>query len=164
MYVTAADHAVVQSGKTSASLPAIRQGAETIGRALAALETGDEAEAMTALKDIARTSPFADWKYFVRGLAAYYRQDGAEMQANWDRLDGKRFAARIAASLKVLADPAVVPIDDFHATDVLARLGSAVLGGPILSQLQNLQGHVAAGRWRQGNAVATSRPPVAFSS
>lgn len=73
LYVTAADHAVVQSGKTFASLPAVRQGAETIGRALAALETGNEVEAMTAVKDIARASPFADWKYFVRGLAAYYR-------------------------------------------------------------------------------------------
>lgn len=81
------------------------------------------------------------------------------MQANWDRLDGKRFATRSAASLKVVADPDVVPIDDFHATDALARLGSAVLGGPILAQLQTLQGHMAAGRWREAmRSLRVARP------
>lgn len=149
LYTAAADHAVLRPDKASASLPAIRQGVGTIHRALAALEKGDEAEALAALKDIARASPLADWKYFVRGLAAYYRQDAAEMGANWDRLDAGRFAARIAASLKVLADPAVVPMDGIRTTDTLARLGSAVLGGPILARLQTLQGHVAAGRWRE---------------
>ena len=160
LYVAAADHAVLRPDKAPASLPAIRQGAGTIRRALAALETGDEAEAMAALKDIARASPFADWKYFVRGLAAYYRQDSAEMQANWDRLDAGRFAARIAASLKVLADPAVVPMDDFRTTDTLARLGSAVLGGPILARLQTLQGHVAAGRWREAVKLLRAANPL----
>ena len=160
LYAAAADHAVLRPEKAPASLPAIRQGAGAIRRALAALETGDEAEAMAALKDIARASPFADWKYFVRGLAAYYRQDAAEMQANWDRLEAGRFAARIAASLKVLADPAVVPMDDFRTTDTLARLGSAVLGGPILARLQTLQGHVAAGRWREAVKLLRAANPL----
>ena len=117
---------------------------------------------MAAFKDIARASPLADWKYFVRGLAAYYRQDAAEMQANWDRLDAGRFAARIAASLKVLADPAVVPMDDFRTTDTLARLGGAVLGGPILARLQTLQGHVAAGRWREAVKLLRAVNPLAL--
>jgi tetratricopeptide (TPR) repeat protein len=82
------------------------------------------------------------------------------MQANWDRLDAGRFAARIAASLKVLADPAVVPMDDFHTSDMLTRLGSKVLGGPILAQLQTLQGHVAAGRWREAARLLRSANPV----
>ena len=51
--------------------------------------------------------------------------------------------------MKVLADPAVVSTDDFRTTDTLARLGSAVLGGPILARLRTLQGHVAAERWRE---------------
>ena len=160
LYAAAADHAVLRPDRAPASLPAIRQGAETIRRALAALEAGDETETMAALKDIARGSPFADWKYFVRGLAAYYRQDKAEMQANWERLDAGRFAAKIAASLRVLADPAVVSLDDFRTTETLVRLGSAVLGGPILARLQTLQGHVAAGRWREAVKVLKAAKPV----
>ena len=160
LYAAAVDHAVLRPARAPASLPAVRQGAETIHRALAALEAGDEAEAMAALKDIARASAFADWKYFVRGLAAYYRQDAAEMQANWERLDAGRFAAKIAASLRVLADPAVVSIDDFRATDTLARLGAAVLGGPVLARLQTLQGHVVAGRWREAVKLLRAATPV----
>ena len=87
-----ADHAVLRPEEAPSSQPSIRQGAETIRRALAALEAGDEAQSMAVLKDIPRAFPFADWKYLVRGLAAYYRQDAAEMQANWERLDAGRFA------------------------------------------------------------------------
>ncbi len=104
--VVVADHAVLRPDGAPASLRAIGQGAATIRRALAALEAGDEPQAVALLKDIPRASPFADWKYLVRGLAAYYRQDPAEMQANWERLEAGRFAARIAAPLKALADPA----------------------------------------------------------
>lgn len=113
------------------------------------LEAGDEAQAAAFLKDVPRASPFADWKYFVRGLAAYYRQDATEMQANWQRLDAGRFAARIAAPLKALANPGVVAADDPSVADALARLGGQVLGGPILARLQQMQDFLSAGRWRE---------------
>ncbi len=94
---------------------------------------------MAALTAIPRASPFADWKYFVRGLAAYYREDAAGMQAIWGRLDAERFSARIAAPLQAMANP-VQPAGDNHRTaDVLARLGKEVAGGPILDRLQRLQ-------------------------
>ncbi len=54
LYATVADHAVLRPEAVPASLPAIRQGAGTVHRALAALETGNEAEAMAALKDVSR--------------------------------------------------------------------------------------------------------------
>ncbi len=148
-YIAAVDHAVLRPDNAPPSLPAVRQGAKTIRQALSALEAGDEAEAMAALKDVARTSPLADWKYFVRGLAAYYRQDADEMPANWNRLDAGRFAARIAAALKFFADQDTVPTDDVRMADALARLNGGILGKPELAQLQTLQGYVAAGRWRE---------------
>ncbi|MHB1034977.1 MAG: tetratricopeptide repeat protein [Pirellulales bacterium] len=149
LYVAAADHAVLRPEGAPASLPPIRQGAQTVRRALAALEAGNESEAMAALKDVPRASPFADWKYFVRGLAAYYREDAAEMRANWDRLIAGRFAARIAAPLQALADPSVVSADGPQTAEAIAWLGSEVLGEPITDRLQTLQGHLAAGRWRE---------------
>jgi len=160
LHASAADHAVLRPSGAPASLPGIRQGAETIRRALAALEAGNEAQAMAVLKDIPRASPSADWKYFVRGLAAYYRQDAAEMQANWQRLDAGRFAARIAAPLKALADPDAVSADDSRMADTLARLGSEALGGRILARLQKLQDHVIAGRWREAVRLLRTAGPL----
>ena len=52
LYATAADHAVLWPEGAPASLPAIRRGAESIRRALVALEAGNEADAMAELKDI----------------------------------------------------------------------------------------------------------------
>ena len=60
--------------------------------ALGAVEAGRDEEVMAALKHLPRSSPFADWKYFVRGLIAYYHQDGEALEANWGRLDSARFS------------------------------------------------------------------------
>ena len=160
LYATAADHAVLRPEAAPASLPAIRQGAETVRRALAALETGQDAEALAAMKDIARASPFADWKYFVRGLAAYYRQDTVEMQANWDRLDAGRFAAQNCRLAKDPGRSCRGPEDDFRTPGTLTRLSGAVLGGPVLGRLQTLQGHVAVGRWREAVKLLRTVNPL----
>jgi tetratricopeptide (TPR) repeat protein len=158
--VVVADHAVLRPEGTPTSLPAIRQGAATIGKALTALEAGDEARATAFLRDIPRASPFADWKYFVRGLAAYYRDDAAEMEANWSRLDPGRCAARIAAPLKTLVDRAAVAADDPQVAVTVARLGSRVLGGPVLDRLQKLQDCVLAGRWREAMKALRASGPM----
>ena len=147
LYVVAADHAVIRPEGAPASLPALGRGAATIRRALAALEAGEEAAAMAAIGEIPRTSPFADWKYLVRGLAAYYREDADGMQANWERLAPERFASRIAASLKALADAASA--SDPETAERLARLGRGLAGGPVLECLQRLQNFVVASRWRE---------------
>jgi hypothetical protein len=111
LYLAAADHAVLRPDD-AAGPTEINRGARAIRRALEALEADREAEAFSLLQDIPRGSPFADWKYFVRGLAAYYRQDAAESQANFARLQPGRFAARIAAALATLARAAEAPAND----------------------------------------------------
>lgn len=148
LLAAAADHAVLRPGEAPQHLPAIGQGAKAVRRSLGVLEAGGEAEAALAeLKDIASGSPLADWKLFVRGLAAYYRDDAAQMQANWERLDADRAAARIAAALQALADPARPEATDCQTANAVARLGRQVFGGPVLEGLGNLQSHLAAGRW-----------------
>ncbi len=108
-----ADRAVAKP-QSGASLPAeVRQGANTIRQALEAIEQNREADALSLLKGISRNSPFADWKLFARGLAAYYREDNLEMGANWERLDSQRPAATIAETLRAMAesDRSLVPED-----------------------------------------------------
>jgi len=156
----AADCAVLRPEGAPASLPAIRQGAALVRRALAALEAGDDAQATAALKDIPRGSPFADWKYLVRGLAAYYREDAAGMAANWERLVPGRFAARIATPLQALAGSARVVADGRGTAGALARLGNQVAGGPILDSLQRLQDLVMEGRWREAVNMLRVRGPA----
>ncbi|HUT90084.1 MAG TPA: hypothetical protein VMY37_11345 [Thermoguttaceae bacterium] len=148
LLASAADHAVVRPDQAPASLPGVREGAADVRAALKALEAGDETAAIARLKDVGRTSPFADWKLFVRGLAAYYREDASETWANWDRLDRARFAARIAAPLRALADPASADRNDRHVKRGLGKIATEVLGGPILTHLYDLRDHFAAGRWK----------------
>jgi len=145
-FFKAADHAVLRPQETPSSLPEICRGALQVRAALEALEEGNDDRIGTLLKDLPRSSPFADWKYFVRGLAAYYQRDGEEIQANWSRLDPDRFAARIAGSLTALIEDEV---EDSRFSGPTNRLQEEVLGTPILSRLNYLQAHVAAGRWKE---------------
>jgi len=148
LLASAADHAVVRPGEASDRLPGIRQGAFAVQAALRALDAGDESDAVARLKNVGRSSPFADWKYFVRGLAAYYREDASEMRANWDRLDPTRFAARIAAPLRALADPTSARRNDSHVKSGIPQIAAEVLGGPLLTHLYDLRAHLAADRWK----------------
>ena len=135
-------------------MPGISRGAQSVRRALEAIEAGREAEAVAAMQDIPRGSPFADWRYFVRGLAAFYREDAAETRANFDRLDPGRFAARIAAAIDALAvsteavgnGPAV---KDARCPDALIPLRNSLPEARVLSRVEKLQEHLAAGRFRE---------------
>lgn len=148
LLATAADHAVLKPAEASASLPGIRQGAAGIRSALDALYAADESAALASLKDIPRNSPFADWRYFVRGLAAYYRQDFGEMAANWDRLDPARAAARIARALKALADPPASCNGDPQARSAARLLETQLSGQPVLQGLLDLKSALAGNRWK----------------
>ena len=99
----AADQAVLHP-ELAKGLPAeIVPGAAQVRSALTAVERGDEEGAFAALREVARGSPFADWRLFVRGLAAYERGEVEEAKGAWERLDPERAAARIARSLQRLA-------------------------------------------------------------
>ncbi len=56
-------------------------------------------EAIDRLKEIPRSSPFADWRLFIRGLHSYYSGELEAARQNWTRLDRARRPARIGATL-----------------------------------------------------------------
>ena len=149
LLLAAADHAVLRPRETPSSLSGFRKKASSIRAALDALEAGDESKAVAEVKGIARGSPFADWKYFVRGLAAYYREDTARMRANWDRLAPDRLAVRIAAPLAALANSALTDQADQYHAGATGKLETALLGEPILTGLDELKANIAAGRWER---------------
>ena len=65
-----------------------------------------------------RRSLAADWRYFVRGLSAWYANDGNTVDANWSRLDPGRAAARIVAQLTTGAAPSArQPVVTTQSTD-----------------------------------------------
>ncbi len=145
----AADRAVADPTTAPASLGGIREGAAAVRAALDAIYAGAETAAMAALNEISRQSPFAEWKLFVRGLAAYYRQDAEAMQANWDRLAPDRFAARLAASLGRLSDPNSQAGDRTEFRAALRVLEKDLLGDSVIWCLESLQKSLNADRWRE---------------
>ena len=97
------DVAVLHPERAAEAPAEIHEGAAKVRAALEALQAGDEVQALAALRDVSRSSPFSDWRLFVRGLAAFSRSAAGEARANWDRLDPGRAAARIARSLTALS-------------------------------------------------------------
>ncbi len=73
--------------------------ATTVMEALELTSRGKFLESMEKLKDISRSSVFADWRLFVRGLHAFYSSDFEAARQNWSRLDRSRRPARIASAL-----------------------------------------------------------------
>ena len=145
----AADRAVADPASAPASLAGIRAGAATVRAALDALAAGDEGAALAALGDVPRNSPFAEWKLFVRGLAAYYRHDDEAMRANWDHLAPDRFAARLAAPLRRLADPTAAAGDQEEFRQAIRILEKDLFGGPVVWYLDSLQQSLLDGHWRE---------------
>jgi hypothetical protein len=62
---------------------------------------GNFDESMGKLKDISRSSPFSDWRLFIRGLHAFYSGDIDAARQNWSKLDQTRRPARIASTLLI---------------------------------------------------------------
>ena len=144
----AADQAVLRPQHTPESMPELRDEAQRVRAALQAVEDEDESAALEHLGDIARQSPLADWKYFVRGLIAYYGREKGDLTANWDRLDPDRAAARIAAPLRVMAGVAS-PGQDAGVRLKLGRLEKQATDQTVLSQLIRLRQAAADRDWRK---------------
>ena len=144
----AADHAVQQPADAPAALPGIREGALAVRKALDLLHEGQEGPAIAALQDIPRHSPFADWKYFVRGLAAYYRHDAEQMRANWDRLAPERAGSRVAAALRSLLEPHEGSVVDGSLTDwVVGLVERHLWGQPVSAHCAHFQKLLADDDW-----------------
>ncbi|AGA24595.1 tetratricopeptide repeat protein [Singulisphaera acidiphila] len=150
LILSAADQAVLDPKRAPASLTEIREGSALIRGALETLDAGDEAGALDRLRSIARSSPFADWRYFVRGLAALRRRDDEQVAANWGRLDTGRAAARIAQTLGSLIEKPTTPTLPATATAAapnLKAIEAAVFGEPLIPQLEQLQQCLNDDRW-----------------
>ncbi len=148
LQVKIADQAVLRPQNTPQGMSEIREDAQRIRVALEAVEQGDETAALAQLKDIPRQSQFADWKFFVRGLMAYYRRDKTDMLANWNRLDESRAAVTIAAPLKFMAG-AASPQQDSGLTSKISRLEKQATSHSVLGTLTKLQEFAADHDWRQ---------------
>ncbi len=97
---------------------------------------------METLRDLARSSPLSEWKFFVRGLAAFYRQDDAESRANWDRLAPQRMAFLIVEKLRRLMAEAAG-----SNPTTLETMEKLVFGEPILSRLRQVRDLAASQEW-----------------
>jgi tetratricopeptide (TPR) repeat protein len=146
LVLKAADAAVLDPERAPASLPELKEGGRRVRSALDAVEAGDEARAFDELRAIARGSPFADWRFFVRGLAAYYRLDDTDMTANWSRLDPDRMPARVAGRLRALAGLSA-PADAAGRLSDWAAHELRVFGEPVLAELEPVRDAAARQDW-----------------
>lgn len=76
------DNCVVQSQGLQGVSQDVRETAAVIRQAWELVTEGREAEGLELLREIPRQSPFADWRMFLRGLAAFYRNDAESQTAN----------------------------------------------------------------------------------
>ena len=141
----AADQAVLHPERSSGTSAEIRDGAKRVRAALEELATGDGSKAPDGLRDVSRTSPFADWRLFSRGLAAFRRGDDADARANWDRLDPARSASRIARALTDATTPSLR--DASPPSTKIEGLERWALGEPILGPLRELGELLAQDLW-----------------
>jgi tetratricopeptide (TPR) repeat protein len=137
----AADQTVLHPERKSLSAE-LSEGGRLVRSALETLAKGDADGALAALRDVARTSPFADWKLFARGLAAYNQRNDSEADANWDRLDPARTAFKIARALRSLNVPEI-PGGPPPKLDALEK---ACFGEPILGPLRTIKALIAEDR------------------
>jgi tetratricopeptide (TPR) repeat protein len=139
----AADMAVVHPERAEYTSPEVGRDASLVRQAIESLETGDEPGALTVLRDLPRSSLLSEWKYFVRGLAAFHRHDTANIGANWGRLEARRAASRIAQRLSSLVARAEPGSDD----PLDQELETLVFGEPVIDRLRRIWVLVAEQEW-----------------
>jgi tetratricopeptide (TPR) repeat protein len=142
--VIAADEAVIHPDRQKDSSPEIMRDAALIRGSLDRLQANDEAGALQSLRDLARSSILSEWKFFVRGLAAYYRGDAEETAKNWTRLDTRRKAFPITQRLHRLKDTPGGGQTDAANVKTLETLA---FGEPVLDRLRQLCGFAANKEW-----------------
>ncbi len=143
LVLLAADQAVMHPGRSQPPSPEVGQEAALVRQAIEALQAADEAKALGSVRDISRSSPLSDWKLLVRGLAAFYRGDHDEAQANWSRLDPERAPLKIARHVQNLQQGH--PEKD--GLPAFEKLEGLVFGEPILPRLSELADLVQRDRW-----------------
>jgi tetratricopeptide (TPR) repeat protein len=142
--VKVADQAVLHPEQNVQIPEELRRGAQTIRAALKMLDEANADQAIDQLREIPRQSPFADWRLFLRGLAALRAGDHANAIANWDRLEAARPCHRIASQLRGTPPTAPDGASAGHATAVLEK---RLYGEAILEKLWQLQSFLEETCW-----------------
>jgi hypothetical protein len=83
----------------------LQKEAALVADSLDKIHRGYFESAMADVKGIPASSPYADWKLFVRGYIAFCQRDLSTAQRNWERLDPERRASRVAQSLFSASTP-----------------------------------------------------------
>jgi len=111
--------------------------AGAVCEAISHLCRGEWDEMKAALQGIGRRSPFAHWRLFLRGCAAYYRADPREAERCFRRLPPGSLPARKSGAFKVLEG-------DWQGVDERRITEACLLSGePVLAKLLP----AAQGRW-----------------
>jgi tetratricopeptide (TPR) repeat protein len=143
LVVMEADRAVIDPDGSHDESGEVARDARLIRESLARLQARDEPGALLLLRDLPRSSVLSEWKFFVRGLAAYYRGETAEVKANWDRLDTARKAHLIAQRLLSFLD-----VDGADpGSERIKALEKLAYREPILHRLQELTSRLANQEW-----------------
>ncbi len=139
----AADMAVVHPERAESTSAELGPDARLVRQAIERLESGDEAGALEALRDLPRSSLLSEWKYFIRGLAAFHRRDTEVREANWGRLETRRMASRIAHRLSSFAGQAESGTDEGDNPE----LEKLVFGEPVIARFRRIWVLVAEQEW-----------------
>ena len=145
-----ADRAVLHPEEIPASLPELRETVGPVRLAFAALDSDNDVQALELLQPIPRSSPMADWRYFVRGLVAFRQKDLDQANANWQRLDPERAARKITLALLSMSDRGMA--DGQHNT--LKALELSAFGEPVLETARGV-----SPPWKQMTGSACCKSP-----
>jgi tetratricopeptide (TPR) repeat protein len=155
-----ADLAVRQGSAGKRALPAeLHAGFDAVLQAFAHGEAGRDEDVRAALQAIGLTSPFLEWKLFIRGLLAYQAGDDARALENWQRLDPQRAPARLAAPLRYGIDRAFRGAQAAAAQKSLQQQAARLLGSGGTTPLETLRKGLADPR-SLANVFRTAEPIV----
>jgi tetratricopeptide (TPR) repeat protein len=154
-----ADAAVENPSLVRPSLsPTLQAELDAVLQAFRQTETAEEEAARTTLQGIGLRSPFLEWKLLIRGLQAYYQNDDARADENWQRLDLARLPARLAAPFRSAIDPDFRAAQPAETQATLQRQLRAFETTSIAGRLRSLQSslenkHSLAQAFRQAEAL-----------
>jgi tetratricopeptide (TPR) repeat protein len=139
----AADAALLQGKVGRQLLPAdLHPQFDLIMQAFGQAEAGHDEEARATLQGIGLASSFLEWKVFLRGLLAYYQKDDSRALENWQRLDGERLPARLAAPLRFQIDREYRAAQPAPSQRALQQQADRLGGSGLVPSLRTLQTHL----------------------
>ena len=136
--------AVVLHGESGLSgLPQeVRAATQSVLRALAYLDQGDDTSAHETVVGIPSASPAYDWKLLIQGLTAFYANAPTALEL-WQQLSPERVPAAIAAPLRAQLDPAFVAGQPPQMQAELLAFGQRLHAEPWLGRLEDTRNLLA---------------------